>query len=80
MKFPYFFPTSLQAKTAGISKLVDDEACSILSTKNIISLTNPLFLLTFMKIDVLNEKIDGFRETYGTDANLATNLDKDMCG
>ena len=33
-----------------------------------------------MKIDVLNEKIDGFRETYGTDANLATNLDKDMCG
>ena len=30
LKFPHFFPASLQEKTAGISKLVDDEASSIL--------------------------------------------------
>ena len=30
LKFPHFFPASLQAKTAEISKLVDDEAGSIL--------------------------------------------------
>ena len=30
LKFPHFFPASLQAKTEGISKLVDDEAGSIL--------------------------------------------------
>ena len=30
LKFPHFFPASLQAKTVRISKLVDDEACSIL--------------------------------------------------
>ena len=33
LKFPNFFPVSLQAKTAEISKLVDDEAGSILVTK-----------------------------------------------
>ena len=30
LKFPHFFPASQQAKTAGISKLVDDKAISIL--------------------------------------------------
>ena len=30
LKLPHFFPASLQAKTAGISKLVDDKAGSIL--------------------------------------------------
>ena len=30
LKFSHFFPASLQAKTAGISKLVDNEADSIL--------------------------------------------------
>ena len=30
LKFPHFFPASLQAKTVGISKLVDDKADSIL--------------------------------------------------
>jgi len=30
LKFPHFFTASLQAKTSGISKLVDDEAGSIL--------------------------------------------------
>ena len=37
LKFPHFFTASLQAKTAGISKLVDDEAGSILQTNNKLS-------------------------------------------
>ena len=38
LKFPHFNPASLQAKTAGISKLVDDKAGSILLNKKKISL------------------------------------------
>ena len=39
LKFSHFFPANLQAKTAGISKLVDDEAGFILYTKNKLSLS-----------------------------------------
>jgi len=40
LKFPLFFHASLQAKTAGIPKLVDDKTGSIPQTKNKISLTS----------------------------------------
>jgi len=39
LKFPLFLPAGWQEKSAKISKLVDDEASSILETKNKSSLT-----------------------------------------
>jgi len=53
LKFPHFFPASLQAKTAGISKLVDDEAISILQTKNKFSLALVLSNFFYHIFDII---------------------------
>ena len=45
LKFPHFFPASLQAKTAEISKLVDEEAGSILETKTKLSLIKLIIII-----------------------------------
>ena len=49
LKFSHFFPATLQAKTAGISNLVDDEAGSILQTKGKLSLSSmPFYKVAFI--------------------------------
>ena len=66
MKFPHSFSTSLQAKTAGISKLGDDEVGSILQNKNKLALRRPcVFLISWMiNFDCLKKEMLRLTQTW----------------